>query len=278
MQTAKPSKSWNAFTLAELLVVVGLIAVLIAILLPALAKAREQANRVKCAANLRSIGQALIAYTQRSGYFPGATSGYSNGVSGFAVWPIRLRPLLGGDQTVFNCPSEDQRCEWKSSGSPATLAATDQQVAYGYDPGEPVLDDERTYFSYGYNIWGTYGPPSQSPRDQKGLGFLVGPDVMKSLNRAIGEVPASRVRNSSEMIAVADTTADGRWDFMIAPFPGEAASYPGRIHQRGANVMFVDGHVSWYLQKELLDVQSGLVDGVWVPKPVNKMWNADNGY
>lgn len=68
-------RSRKAFTLVELLVVIGIIAVLISILLPSLARARQQALTISCLANLRTVGQALLLYSNNNRKYPYGASG-----------------------------------------------------------------------------------------------------------------------------------------------------------------------------------------------------------
>ena len=101
----RQSPSQHGFTLVELLVVIGIIALLISILLPALGKARHAANTLVSLSNLHSIMQSVHVYaSQNNGYFPGGvhtSARFLEGNSG-----------LSYDDS--NCPSVVQSWDWQS--------------------------------------------------------------------------------------------------------------------------------------------------------------------
>jgi prepilin-type N-terminal cleavage/methylation domain-containing protein/prepilin-type processing-associated H-X9-DG protein len=110
----RSTSSGRAFTLVELLVVIGIIALLISILLPALSKARRQANTVKCASNMKMISLALMSYIQdNKGKLPPcliAPTGTNPYPDGF-FWAAELvhqkyitAPYLTSQNGVVNAP------------------------------------------------------------------------------------------------------------------------------------------------------------------------------
>jgi prepilin-type processing-associated H-X9-DG protein len=84
----------SAFTLVELLVVIGIIAVLIGLLVPAVQKTREAANRMTCRNHLKQLALACHAYHDCNGYFPpgGTSTGADQG-----SWLVYLLPFMEQD-------------------------------------------------------------------------------------------------------------------------------------------------------------------------------------
>lgn len=106
----------DGFSLIELLVVIGIVALLIALLLPALRAARDSANRTRCAAQLQQVGTAFHLYAnENGGWLPAWSSGWKTWPRGLPddtpgpAWTIELIPYLGDpDSAVYNCPSFPQ--------------------------------------------------------------------------------------------------------------------------------------------------------------------------
>jgi prepilin-type N-terminal cleavage/methylation domain-containing protein/prepilin-type processing-associated H-X9-DG protein len=139
-----PKRHIRGFTLVELLVVIGIIALLISMLLPALGRARQQASLVACQSNLRSIGQMMNIYaSENGGYLPygfGGTGAANGGYLQSWNWPDTLTLLNVKNYATIQTPANGywppvQQSNMANDFSPVFHDADDPALPYALRAG-----------------------------------------------------------------------------------------------------------------------------------------------
>jgi prepilin-type N-terminal cleavage/methylation domain-containing protein/prepilin-type processing-associated H-X9-DG protein len=228
----------RSFTLIELLVVIAIIAILAALLLPALARAQAKAKQTACLNNLRQIGIATVIYTTDWQKYPGCL--WMEGTLHY-VWPIRLFTYMGGNRASFWCPLSKPTSKWDTNANNTIgVAGVDRWYVTPW-----------SRFSYGYNDWGSYGAFTM---------YGLGGDV----NDPKWEIKETQVKKPSEMIMLADSKVNADFDANIDPTnPDE---WPSSRHQGRTALMFCDGHSDRAWRKDVVNPANDL----W-----HRRWNND---
>ncbi|HZL34703.1 MAG TPA: prepilin-type N-terminal cleavage/methylation domain-containing protein [Tepidisphaeraceae bacterium] len=211
------SHSAAAFTLIELLVAIGIVAVLLAMLIPALAGAREQGKSIKCLSNLRQLSLAANVYCENyNGSYPIAY--YTDGASGGSIaWDFTA--MRGGSGAQIR-----PGLIWRAGEGGLQVQQCPSYI------GRPSGDDPYTGYNYNTSYIG-HGDQETIPAPMR----------------------AGQIQDGARTALFGDGQYYGGPDkFMRSPFPSpgdlafkyRAAGTQAYRHQRRTNVVYCDGHAA----------------------------------
>jgi prepilin-type processing-associated H-X9-DG protein len=239
--------------LVELLVVIGIIAILISLILPALNKAREQARAIKCASNLRQVGMAIAMYINESqGYYPYPTT--TKGEQ--ALWFTAI------DKYLISMPNANRNGAGTATGQ-RTYSDAKQCVVWDEFEG---LVNQTNVQAQGKESAKTYKMNSHlrrrfPTRNHAKLAWI--PKQAQTMFVVVGDATSlddggdacERFESNDLSFDINDTTQAGA----------------ALRHRRGANMLLSDGHVDFFdlkrIKKPLRNAPTITVDsweGEWV--------------
>ena len=275
------SQRKSGFTLVELLVVIGIIALLISILLPSLNKARAMARTAVCLSNLRVLGQATLMYTnEKKGFlpYPTTTLDVSAGVNTSTyLWFNVLDPYLAGKAgnnrgagvAAFRVYSPYKQC-----------------VVYGSlpSPKGTGAQDAMTEFARTYKMNSMLRRFSYDASASKFVGSQARiTDVKHSTNLVLYGDGLS-LDQTGPIFApdgVSGLFENGQFSMEVNELPQGS---PAIRHEGGANMVFVDGHAEWvklptikkslkeYANIKVTSWESEYVNAAGVPTDPSTLW------
>ena len=246
----RPRRAGNRrFTLIELLVVVSIIAILAAMLLPALSKARRHVKSVMCVTNLRQFAMMFGIYAddQNAAVPPGmgeslraagSTNGYTgvaNRGSQFLMFDFRPISLLNffttgyiADARMYFCPALDQSLDG-GMGHDNVEASTGRTYGGWVDAGHETLPSRFGVLGSYYYRYVSRGPRSTAP--------------VNSL---------AQIQAANKIDNLADRNPAAMWDSYHSSFDRCCGNLNPGYHRKGYNIAFYDGTVG-FLSKEQYD-------------------------